>query len=202
MEENTSLSSSSSSLPIQDYGSSVSPKRKKSSRFFLLILFIVVVGILLFVGNMFLSNRKGSQTGEVIPTITPLPTEDLFPTEPVVTESPTSTPAPTPTPTTNPIDKQTGLDRSELSVAVKNGSGEVGAASKISEALKGFGYHVVSVGNADTFSYENVTIEVKSEKSSYLGLLKRDLGLSYTIGTTSADLLANASSDAVVTVGK
>lgn len=167
----------------------------------LLILLLVLGGIgfgaMKFMGS---SSQKEvpltpTPTQEVTPTDTPIPTPEASPTI-----KPTS--VPTPKPTVNPVDKATGLDRSELSVEVQNGSGEVGAASKGSEVLKSFGYHVIATGNADNFDYENIIIEVKSDKSSYLPLLKKDLGTVYTIGNTSADLSASSSADARVIIGK
>ena len=133
-----------------------------------------------------------------------LATEYQFPTDtpppPTGTES-NPTVAPT-AKAVNPIDAATGLDRSTLSVEVQNGSGVTGAASKGSDILKSFGYKVSAIGNADNENYENATIQVKSTKSNYLALLKKDLGFSYTVGTTSADLEPSSTADALVIIGK
>lgn len=202
MEDIPSLQTS--STISQEYNVSPSQKRfsKKPKRFVLVGFFILFISILLFIGNIFFKSRSSQMAGDtdLIPTIAE-PTEELFPTEtPIPTSEPTATPVISPT--TNPIDKATGLDRSSLSVAVKNGSGAVGAGSKASELLKGLGYEVVTVENADSFDYQNVTIQITSAKSEYLPLLKKDLGFSYTIGTTSATLSSGGSSDAVVIIGK
>lgn len=179
--------------------------RRNPTRLVVVFLVFLVVGGLIFGGAKFLG---GNEKSPITPTLIPTPTEEIFPTD---TPSPTasvaaavtSKPTPSPKPTlTSTVDKATGLDRSALSVSVQNGSGEVGAASKASDVLKGFGYKVVSTGNADSFNYENTVIEVKSEKSSYLALLKKDLSSTYTIGSTSAVLSASESADAVVIVGK
>jgi hypothetical protein len=87
-------------------------------------------------------------------------------------------------------------------VTVQNGSGEAGVAGKGADALKRLGYNVTGTGNADNFDYTNVVIQVKNSSSDYLDLLKTDLGLSYTIGTTSADLPDSFSSDALVIIGQ
>jgi len=68
--------------------------------------------------------------------------------------------------------------------------------------LKSFGYKITSTGNADNYNYENVTIQVKSTKSNFLALLKKDLGFSYTVGSASADLSSDSTSDALVIIGK
>jgi len=178
---------------------------KKSKRLLFLIVAIIIILIIIFAGNKFLGSKDNKENSEITPT----PTEFQIPTdtpEPSPSEEPTSTPKPTATPTpkpsSNPVDKTTGLDRSKLSVEVQNGSGQAGVAGKGSGILKDLGYNVTSTGNADNFDYSNVTIKVKSTKSDYLSLLKKDLSASYTIGSSSSDLSASSSADALVIIGK
>lgn len=198
--ENTLTSS-----PRQDFGA-FSPSRspKNPSRFFFIVLFVVVIGILLFMVNALVLPKGGKEKSG----LTPSPTssfgsewEASFPTDTPVPTSAT-TPSPTTKPTTSPVDSATGLDRSELSIAVQNGSGTVGAASKASDFLKGLGYKVVSVGNADAFDYQDVIIQVKNEKKDYLSLLQKDLGTEYSVGTISSQLSSSESADARVIIGK
>lgn len=175
---------------------------KKGSKLFLFILLLIIVGGLIYGGSKFLGLGKKTP---VAPSPTPTPSEAIFPTDtptPEVSKKPAVSNTPTPKPTVNPVDKTTGLDRSDLSVEVQNGSGVSGAASKLSDSLKGFGYHIVSVGNADKSDYEKVLVLVKESKKSYLSLLTKDLGTSYSVGSSSADLSASASADARVIVGK
>ncbi len=186
---------------------SVGLRRGGKSRRLVLILFLLII----IVGGVVASKSYFGVAGEE-EKITPTPTltenniEFIIetPTLKDATETPVpqATATPIPKPTIDPIDKETGLDRSELSIEVQNGSGVTGAASKASETLKGFGYKVSSIGNADNTDYENVTIKVKSQKSKFLDLIKKDLGFSYTIGSASADLSDDSSTDAVVIVGK
>lgn len=181
-----------------------SPAPKKSKKFlFIILFFIILVGIVFSIQKLFFE----AETEEKPPVITQTPTEFQFPTD---------TPMPTPTgeeeeptisptiakPTVNPVDQSTGLDRSTLSIEVQNGSGEVGAASKGSDILKSFGYKITATANADNFDYENATIKVKSIKSNFLALLKKDLGFSYTIGSASADLSSDSAADVLVIIGK
>ncbi len=172
-----------------------------------LVLFIPLI-IILGAGIFFGKNLIGSNSkSEITPTLTPTPTEYLFPTEtpmatPSVSVSPTSSPTPSPKPSSNPVDKSTGLDRSELTIEVQNGSGVKGVASTMADALKAFGYKVSSIGNASNFDYLDVSISVKSEFSKYLPLLKKDLSSEFTVGSTSADLSSSSSADAVVIIGK
>jgi len=149
----------------------------------------------------------GSSQQKQVASVTPTPAEFQFPTDtPQPSISPTEeTGETTITPTAkavNPIDSSTGLDRSTLSVEVQNGSGEPGIAGKGADVLRGFGYKIASTGNADNFDFVNVTIKVKSTKANFLALLKKDLGFSYTVGTTSADLDSSSAADALVIIGK
>lgn len=198
--EDLSFSDASLRMPYQSPAQQSPPTRKSRKRFYVLLAVIVLALIIFFGRSAFLGSQKQAPTPTPtpefqFPTDTPVPTEATSPT-PDVTE------APTPKPTSNPVDKATGLDRSDLSVEVQNGSGTVGAASKASEVLKSFGYHVVSTGNAGSFDYTATVIQVKSGKSSYLTFLKKDLSTSYTIGATTSDLSASSSADALVIVGK
>jgi len=180
-------------------------KRQVNKRFVYLVLAILVLLVAFFSYRIFGTKEKGTipQNPAVI---TPVPTEIL--TSPTASEeqaktlSPTLTTTPTPIPTLNPVDTASGLDRSELSVTVQNGSGEAGVAGKGAATLKHLGYNVAGTGNADNFDYTNVVVQVKSAESDYLGLLKNDLGLSYTIGSNSADLPDSFSTDALVIIGK
>jgi len=178
---------------------------KSSKRFLFLVVAIVIILIIIFAGPRFLGSKNKKES----PKITPTPTEFQIPTDtpvPSSTKEPTSTPkptsSPTPKPTSNPVDKATGLDRNKLSVEVQNGSGQAGVAGKGAGILKDLGYNVTSSGNADNFDYSNVNVKVKSAKSDYLALLKKDLSASYTIGSSSSDLSASSSADALVIIGK
>lgn len=176
------------------------PKRKINKRFLYLIAFIILA-VLLFFGYKILGTNQNSQN----PIPTPTPAIFEIPTDtptPESSPSPSPTNTPTPKPTVNPVDKATGLDRSSLSITVENGSGEAGVAKKAEDYLTGLGYNVTSTSNADNFDYTNVAIQIKSAKSDFLNLLKKDLGFNYTVGSATAALSDSASSDAVVIIGK
>jgi hypothetical protein len=184
-----------------------SPKRSKFLFLFIVGIVIIVVGFGAW--QFFGVNTEKPEEQKTTPTPTEfkLPTDTPTPEakkeeEPINTPTPEPTSTPKPKPTSDPVDKATGLDRSELSIEAQNGSGIEGAAGEASDTLKAFGYDVVSIGNADNFDYENIVIQVKSTKSEFLSLLKKDLGTSYTIGTTSADLSTSSSADALVIIGK
>lgn len=182
--------------PLEAIPALGSQKRPVNKRFVYLILTILILLVAFFSYRIFGTKEKGTISQN--PAVTaPTPTDT-----PIPTQAPDVTSTPTPTPTVNPVDKTTGLNRSKLSVIVQNGSGEAGVAGKAESVLKNLGYDVVSTGNADNFNYVNAVIQVKPTSSDFLSLLKNDLGLSYTIGSNSADLPDSFSSNALVIIGK
>ncbi len=187
----------------------IGSQRKRSPKRFLYLLSAIAVIALLIFGAVKLLGGSKSETASITPTPTEIITETPMSTEiPTPTETPSLTPTATPTktptavPSSNPVDSATGLDRSTLAVTVQNGSGVAGAAATAGDYLTGLGYNVVSTGNAATEDFTNVTIQVKSTKTNFLALLKKDLSSKYTVGITSADLASTSSADALVVIGK
>ena len=183
------------------------PKRKINKRFIYLLAIIAFL-VLAFIGYKIIGGQSSNNLQELN---APTPTIPLAPTDtptPTIEESLTVTPkatlteSPTPAVTSSPIDKSTGLDRSDLTVTVENGSGEAGVAATGDDYLSGLGYSVEGTGNADNFDYIGVTIQVKSASSDFLALLKKDLAAKYTITSATSDLPSSSSSDAVVIIGK
>lgn len=177
------------------------------------ILIVIGIVILLSLVAFAVIATGGKGEGDLTPTPeqnTPTPTiqEEPTPTEeitPTVTPkaSPTSGKG-TPTPTSSnskSIDKASGLDRADLKVAVQNGGGIAGAATKASNLLKGLGYDVVSSGNADNFDYEKTEISVKTTKKAFADLLKKDLADEYTIGSVTTNY-TGTDADAIIIVGQ
>lgn len=190
-----------------------SPRKKRFGIILYILLFFILTAVVIGVGIRLTSLLGNKEEKDDITIVTLSPTETLLPTDtPMLTPTsivtpktkPTVKPTNTPSPTKkagSTTDSTTGLNRSDLNVAIFNGSGVAGAGSKMSTFLKDLGYAISSVGNAETFDYQKVTILVKPGKSDYLALLKKDIEGSYTIGSTSADLTATSSADAHVIVG-
>ena len=111
-------------------------------------------------------------------------------------------PTPTPTPTIEPTPSPTSLNRGDIKVSVINGGGTSGAGGRMKTFLEEKGYIVVSVGNADEYSYEQTEILVKSGQEDYQALLTEDLKADYSLGTSSATVAEDAGYDAQVIVGK
>jgi hypothetical protein len=118
------------------------------------------------------------------------------PTKTITLDEPQETTQETPTPTVADI------ERSEIKLAVQNGSGRAGAAASAAATLREAGYQIVSTGNADNFDYEDIVIMVKESKKDLLEVLKSDLEKEYTVGSSSADLEESAAYDGLVIVGQ
>lgn len=179
------------------YTTSGMPSKGRSPKKLLLIAGLIIV-VLLFLnflrGNLFKSSK-------VTPTPSPVSVET--PTlSPEGSSSPSASPTATPKASVSSVDKVTGLNRANLSVAIQNGSGESGVAGTASTFLTGLGYNVASTGNADNFNFTGVTVQVKSSKSDFLSLLKKDLSTKYTVSSATSDLSATSSADALVIIGK
>jgi hypothetical protein len=185
--------------PFQESQTTFSPPRRRNQKrlalFIVAILIVIIFSIFITVANTGKSKPKVTTTTTTKEMETPTPTEEITP-------NPEETSTPTPKPTVNPVDEKSGLDRSDLTIEIQNGSGEAGVAGKASTFLQGLGYKISTTGNADNFDYQNVTIKVKNDSSKYLSLLKSDLGAEYTIGDASSDLSASVSADVLVIVGK
>lgn len=191
-----------------------SSKGSGSKKRVILIIFGIIILIALIAYAIIATGGKG----ESELNLTPAPTQPLVETPTPISETPTPTTSdetPTPSPKVSPTSKVTptpgkgtptptttsGLERSSLKIAVQNGSGVAGAATKMSDALKKLGYDVVSSGNADNFEYAETEIQVKTTKKTYLEMLKGDLSADYTIGSATSDY-TGTTADAVVIVGK
>lgn len=173
------------------------PAKPSSRKLLYLIGIITCIAIGFAVYDFIGTGDNNQNTPTPTPSLTPeiKEEENTEPTPTDVQEDEKDTPAPTtkrqatttPRPTTNPVDSASGLDRSDLSVVVLNGSGKAGAASQLRDTLISLGYDVTSIGNADTQDYEKTVIETNESTKKYIDLLKKDLSNNYSIGSTSAE---------------
>jgi len=185
------------------------PKKKINKRFIYLLavfafIIVAIVGYKL-IGGFSSPTTLPQEPGQATPTLGEAPTDTPTPTiEETPTTAPTGAPTDTPTPkvTQAVVDKTSGLDRSDLTITVENGSGEAGVAGTAKDFLTNLGYVVSSTANADNYDYVNVTIRIKKTSQEFLSLLKKDLNTKYTVGDTATDLEDSNSSDALVIIGK
>ncbi len=77
-------------------------------------------------------------------------------------------------------------NRRDFSIRILNGSGIAGAAGKMRDFLSAKGYPIESVGNAENFSYQTITVQIKTSKKGISGLLTKDLEERYSINIGSS----------------
>lgn len=164
------------------------------------ILLGVIFGSLFIIGALYKKPKTALPAVTIIPTATPLPTSSVS-----AVLKPNLTVTLSPRPSTAGLstqDKSTNLDRSKLQVSVLNGSGETGAARQVSSYLESLGYKIARVGNADAFTYLNLTVLVKKNMSAYAPLLKKDLQTNPAFASVSASISDEIAGEAEVIVGK
>lgn len=166
-----------------------------------LVAIFIFLGVifwgLFIIGALYKKPKPALPAPAIMPTATPLPTSSV---SAVLTPSLTEVLSPTAGLSTQ--DRSTNLDRSKLQVSVLNGSGEKGAAKQVSSYLESLGYKIAQVGNAGVFTYRNLTVQVKKDKSAYAPLLKKDLQANPAFASVSASISDEISSEAEVIVGK
>lgn len=170
------------------------------------ILIAVIFGVLFMIGAFYKKPKTAAPVVTIVPTATPLPTSSA---SAVLTPSLTGALTPrqtrlSPTAGLSTQERGTNLDRSKLRVSVFNGSGEKGAAGQVSSYLQSLGYQIASVGNAEAFTYRNLTVLVKKSKSEYAPLLKKDLqaASNAAVASVSASVSDEIAGDAEVIVGR
>ncbi len=67
------------------------------------------------------------------------------------------------------------LKKEDLKIRVENGAGVAGIAGKTETLLKGLGYNIVSIGNADDVDRVTTLVKFKNDKASYKDMLSADL---------------------------
>ena len=177
MQQTTKFYMKDSFSEFPSYVERSSPKPK------LLLIFVIVLLLIIaaLAALYFIGMNKDKKLVQSIPAV---------PTPTVTAQSPT------------PVITQVVLQRSTLTVAIKNGSGTPGAAKGISSYLNGLGYSIGAIANADKFTYEGITIHVKKNKSAYLEQLQKDILENDPKASISAGVDDTIKTDAEVIVGK
>ena len=134
-------------------------------------------------------------------TSEPVAVDTVSPTE-AVSSSPTRRLSPTVAPTVKVSPTVGSVKKPIITVAVLNGSGTKGAAREMSSALTNAGYTVSKTGNADSFTYTDITVQIKKSKQQFLDQLKKDLSANnYLVTKSTADLPETESTDVIIIVG-
>ena len=153
-------------------------------QFFMPFLVIAALIIVLLAGLYVL----GATTKKSAEKKSPVPTKAVA----------TQTPAPTLTPAATPK----LLARKDLQGAVLNGSGTAGAAGKVSSHFRSLGDTGSKVGNADQFTYQDITITIDPEQKAYSEQLKTDVQEGAPNSTVTIEEGVPVGVDAQVVVGR
>jgi hypothetical protein len=160
-------------------------RKKKGHLFFFFVVALIsfILGLGIMAGISYgLKNNYVNVTKDWLGSLQPSPT-------------PTAQPQPSPTP------KEEKVDLSAYTLAVLNGSGITGEASKLKTKLVTAGFKVGSTANADTEDYTKTQIKVKKNvNEAYIKKLKAELEKSYKV-QESSQALTSGDSDVVVTIG-
>jgi cytoskeletal protein RodZ len=162
-------------------------------------LFLLVL-LLLGSAIYFITREKSPKSDDSAKAVVTPENKEASPTptiEPSVSPSTTPSKSVSKSPTPSTV-----AAKSDINIAVQNGSGVTGAAAKAAAVLKAVGYTISSTGNADTSDYTDVTVKVKKSQKAELTTIEKALAKDYTVGTTSSDLPESASYDVLVIVGK
>lgn len=143
----------------------------------IILVLIIILGIILF-----------SSQGKNFP----IP----FLSTPTLTPTPTPTPSLTPTPTIDP-----NLKRSDIKLAVQNGTQTTGLAKDVADSLEKLGYKNVGKSNADRDDYEQTVLRIKGEKKNYLQIILADLR-EKTENPTVEALTEDNNFDLIIILGK
>jgi hypothetical protein len=187
---------------FQEFPAYVKKSSNKSKALVTIICILILIGAILAGGYYFFVIKKASFVqASPVPKSVASKVKPTMPIEasPSAAMMPSGKLTPTSKASLTPSPK---LDRSKLRVAILNGSGVAGAAKEISSNLNSLGYTIATIGNADDFTYENVTIKIKKSKSDYLPLLKKDISDNDPKVIITTKLDDKLETDAEVIVGK
>lgn len=155
------------------------------------ILIGLAIGLLsglLVGGGVFYFRRSRVDQSQDTEQTSPLPTSQ--PEESETEEEPTATPEPT-----------QAVEKGDLAIQVLNGSGAPGAAGDGRDYLEELGYENISVGNADSYAYEQTEVYVKEGKKDILQELIEDLKEEYEVSVQSEYLDEDSDYDIRIIIG-
>lgn len=184
------------------YSGGKSRIRRKFSKRVVLFGTFAISGVLLIAGLIFFITKDNSSETEDVTKSIELPKNSKSDVSKAPSPTPDESPAPTLSKAPAKAKEKEVSNEEGIKIAVQNGSGESGVAASAAAVLRQAGYNIVSTGNADNFSYTNVTIKIKSSQKSFLSSIQKALESDYTIGETSSDLSEGQDYDALVIVGK
>jgi len=175
-EQNNQATGSSAQSPIYQ------ESQEKNAKWLWLLIVLIIIGALVFAffrGIGPFAQFRGEKGETVSPT-------------PQTASSPISESSPSPS---------AEVDKSEPAIRVLNGSGEEGVASSVKDFLEELGWRVISIGNAQSYEFDNTTIILKEGFGNFESALVADLSEKYSVNVGSDILEASDEADIQVTVG-
>lgn len=174
------------------YVQKTSSKKKLITIFFVVLLLVIAgLGALYLLGSS-AKNSSAKPTNPVsnstVVAQTPTPSASSS-----AQVSATPAAAATVAPTTNP---------SSLSISVLNGSGTPGAAGQAADALKKAGFTDVTTGNASAYTYQGITVTVKSSQSSLTPQIEKYVSAAYPSAKVTVKTDNTIPTDVQIIVGK
>lgn len=154
---------------------------EKNAKWLWLLIILIIIGALIFAYVRGIGPLANLKSGEESPSPTPKSLVSASPTPEATSEA--------------------EVDKSEPAIRILNGSGTAGVASAVKNLLEGKGWTVASVGNADSFDYEQTLLRFKSAFAKFEKVLSQDLSDDYSVITSSDNLEATDSADIEVIVG-
>lgn len=153
---------------------------EKNAKWLWLLIALIIIGALIFAyvrGIGPFGSLKSQETASPTPKVL-------------------TSPSPSPEATS-----ETDLNKSEPAIRILNGSGTAGVASAVKNLLEGKAWKVASVGNADSFDYEQTVLRFKSAFAKFEKALTADLSDDYSVISSSDNLEATDSADIEIIVG-
>ena len=121
------------------------------------------------------------------------------------TKSEESLSMPSPVSVSSPISEaspiSSDIDKKEAKIRVLNGSGIAGKASTVKDFLEGLGYVVASIGNADSYDFENTQIKFKKGFEKFESALTSDMSDEYSVEVSDDELESSDSADIEIVIG-
>lgn len=146
---------------------------------FFFVLFLLLAGLII----LYLWNKDHPTTPQ---GVAPIPTQ--------VVSTPTMIPSPTSSPSAEML--------ADISVQVLNGSGTSGSAQGVASSLRTAGFTKLTVGNADAFTYEDITVQVTELSAVYLPIVREAITSSNTNAQIVTEIAEDLPVDIIVIVGE
>lgn len=158
---------------------SIQPKNNSGIKWLFMFVVLLILG---GVGIYFFTKSSSEPIPTLKPEVETNYEEDLETVAPLATKTPQT------------------VDKSEITIEVKNGTGISGEAAYLQTKLKTLGYLDITVANADAIDYQQTVVTFSSNLSTSIQAeIKKELGLLYKEVNTKTS--SSQKSDIVIITG-